>query len=641
MLFPGPTRHSERVLETKRITTLALVVLVSFAAAFISTDSGALRRVDDWCQDVYHVIAGKRHDATHSVIASLDDATLAVHPDTPLVFWGPIYAKALTRLRAAGARAVALDIHLGITPTQWLQTLGIASLAAVDLLDYDQDFDLSLSEGNVVLAANLVRVGAEIKVRLPAAEYMNALSGGAASTGLTTLNRDPDNRVRKFVLDYELLDALPAPRRWPTFAAAAVLEALGEEAATPWHDLARERPMPISFCGPPGTIPRVSLSSVLREGGLTPQEEALVKGRIVFVGVEFEGASDRLPTPYSPSFAGFGHRDMSNVEIHANIAETLLNPGRVRAAPLWFAGLVWLPFLAASAFACDRYSPLMGNGVKLFVILAGWATGLLFFLGGVLLPVAGLALGQSCVYIGIGGLRMTRTERARARMKAIFGKYVSARALEQILLSGEAPELGGARHPVTVLFSDIRDFTVLSERLTPEDVVSLLNAYLPDVCGVVEKNGGMVNKFIGDAVMCVFCQPLGCTGHARQAVLTALELQDLAARFRQDASRRFPGLGPDSFRIGVGLHTGEALLGNIGSPERMEFTVIGDTVNTASRLEGLSKDLGWAIVASEEAFLAAGPGVLAGRRAVRHVKGKKEDVAVVEIVGIEKHQEAA
>jgi len=169
--------------------------------------------------------------------------------------------------------------------------------------------------------------------------------------------------------------------------------------------------------------------------------------------------------------------------------------------------------------------------------------------------------------------------------------------------------------------------------------VELLNTYFPGVCDLVQKNGGMVNKFIGDAVMCVFGPHLGCQNHARQAVATALELQVLALRFQEWVSHRFPSLGPDSFRIGVGLHTGDAVLGNIGSTERMEYTVIGDTVNTASRLEGLTKELGWSIVSSEETLHEAGPGIVVGRKAIRHVKGKRMDVSVVEVLGMDEPKE--
>jgi len=188
---------------------------------------------------------------------------------------------------------------------------------------------------------------------------------------------------------------------------------------------------------------------------------------------------------------------------------------------------------------------------------------------------------------------------------------------------------------VTVLFSDIRNFTTMSASLSPPEVVEMLNIYFSRACEPILKQGGMVDKFIGDAVMAVFGAPAPQPDHARRAVAAALAMMEKAKGFQAWMEQRFPDRGFNNFRVGVGLHSGEAIIGNIGTPKRFEFTAIGDTVNTASRLEGLTKRLGWGIVASERTVEAAGPGVVTGGRQEVQVKGRQEPVVVVEVKGLE------
>jgi adenylate cyclase len=231
-------------------------------------------------------------------------------------------------------------------------------------------------------------------------------------------------------------------------------------------------------------------------------------------------------------------------------------------------------------------------------------------------------------------VRLTGEERERARLRHIFGRYVADEVVEKLLASGKRPDLGGEAFQVTILFADIRNFTTMSEHLGPHEVVDMLNTYFTRVCESILDQGGMVDKFIGDAVMAVFGSPQAQPDHARRALQSALAMADKAAEFQSWMDQRFAGRGLPTFAIGIGLHTGEAVVGNIGSPQRLEFTSIGDTVNTASRLEGLTKELGWTIVVSGETIDAAGPGVLTGRREKVQVKGRQETVEIFELLGL-------
>jgi adenylate cyclase len=163
----------------------------------------------------------------------------------------------------------------------------------------------------------------------------------------------------------------------------------------------------------------------------------------------------------------------------------------------------------------------------------------------------------------------------------------------------------------------------------------MLNAYFTLVCEPILAQGGTVDKFVGDAVMAIFGSPVQHPDHARRALRAALGMAQAAGEFRQWMVARFPGKGLPEFGIGIGLNTGEAVIGDIGTPRRKEFTAIGDTVNAASRLESATKDLQCVILAGESTLRAAGPGVKTGKADDIKVKGKAAPLRVVEVLGIE------
>jgi class 3 adenylate cyclase len=212
---------------------------------------------------------------------------------------------------------------------------------------------------------------------------------------------------------------------------------------------------------------------------------------------------------------------------------------------------------------------------------------------------------------------------------------VSDEVVNVLLADDRKPDLAGEAKVVTVLFSDIRGFTTLSEKLTAHEVVEMLNAYFTRVCEPILAHCGTVDKYIGDAVMAVFGSPVTYPDHARRAVHAALGMAKEAQGFKQWMNERFPDKGLAEFGIGVGLFTGEAVIGDIGTPKRKEFTAIGDTVNAASRLEGVTKDLKCVVAASESTVKAAGPGVRTGKVETLTVKGRSEPIRVYEITAID------
>lgn len=218
--------------------------------------------------------------------------------------------------------------------------------------------------------------------------------------------------------------------------------------------------------------------------------------------------------------------------------------------------------------------------------------------------------------------KMVEGLRERDMVKSAFARYVSQQVMDSIIASGGAPVLHGDRRKITALFSDIRGFTTISETMKPEAVVEILNEYFKCMVDIVFRNKGTLDKFMGDGLMVVFGAPAEDPQQEEHAVRAAIEMQQALRRL----CKKWEGEKKPAIQIGIGINTGYAIVGSIGSEERMEYTAIGDTVNTAARLESATKECGVDILISESTHAAVGHMVDATRIGSIHVKGRAEPV---------------
>lgn len=622
------------VLARRRFALQWLAVLLAataLAAGLARTDAG--RAAEEAYVDTWHVWSGVRRPPQHTVFVTVDDATLLALKDEPLAFWAPYFGKAIDTLAAAGATAVGLDFLYQVSAEGWLRKLDLPD--SVPSRSYDLPLRAALATGKAVLITHLVaRPDGELELLTPPQDQLALLPDPLAALGIANLYPDADKHVRHF---YPVL--LPDPGvAGLGFAMQLALRQAGQDAGRPgWElagqPLARERRLRrIGYAGPPGSIPTVSMKDLLAADALANPAVQAVRGRVAVIGASHTGSADQHFTPYSRSGA---FDQMPGGEIHCNIVETLLSGRFPRPLPP-AAELAYLTVvLALAALALLRLAPLPAAGLAAAIAVAALAPGLLAFRFDALLPVAGLQAGIAGAFLLSLGLRLTGEARARARLRELFGRYVSDEVVDVLVREDRRPDLGGEALQVTVLFSDIRGFTTLSEQLTAHEVVEMLNAYFTRVCAPILAEGGTVDKFIGDAVMAVFGSPVRHPDHARRALRAALGMAHAAADFRGWMQSRFQGRELPDFGIGIGLHTGEAVIGDIGTPKRREFTAIGDTVNAASRLEGATKELGCVIVASEATVQAAGAGVQIGRREEIRVKGRAGALRVCEVTGLD------
>ena len=324
-----------------------------------------------------------------------------------------------------------------------------------------------------------------------------------------------------------------------------------------------------------------------------PQLQATFSGRPVLLGfiLPFE---DRKTVPVDLARWEPGNPSVPGVLVHAQILRTMLNGGLLQPLAAWW---VYAAAILGAAFVFLRSTGWTIAGYVAYMALLGGGT-LLLLRNGWFFESAGPALAATLAVSGRFVNDAIEQARERATLRNAFGGYVSPQIMDEILAGNIQPGLGGKRQRVCILFSDIRNFTTRSEFMAPEALIEMLNRYFSEMTQSVHAQGGTVDKFIGDGMMCFFGAPQPLERPGLSAVAAA---RDMLARLeRLNAGFKAQGLEP--IAIGVGLHVGEVVIGHVGSDDRHEYTVIGDAVNTASRIEGLTKNLGHALVISKDVW---------------------------------------
>jgi adenylate cyclase len=377
----------------------------------------------------------------------------------------------------------------------------------------------------------------------------------------------------------------------------------------------------IDYAGPPGTIAHVPASDILQRKGLVR-----VKDRLVFVGATAEGMVDARVTPVSPVLPG--------VEKHANMAANILDR-RFVARPAWMelaetAGIVLLPLVVALALPGLR--PIPSIGITLALWLALLVSAHVGFRQGLWIPVVYPSLALGLAFVAITIHQFFTEERQRMWTKKAFQQYVSPEVVERIMDDPAALQFGGELRNLTVLFADIRDFTTFTERHDPQQVVQMLREYLTRMTTIVLDEGGTLDKYIGDAVMAEFGAPIAYPDHALRACRAALKMHAEVGRLQATWTAE----GKEPFRIGLGVNSGPMVVGNLGSEQLFDYTVIGDEVNLGARLESLNKDYPTTthIIISEGTYEAVKGAVEVRQLGEVKVKGKSRPVVIYELLAL-------
>lgn len=343
------------------------------------------------------------------------------------------------------------------------------------------------------------------------------------------------------------------------------------------------------------------------------------KDSIVLLGVWAAGLQDLRPTPLDPKFRG--------VEVHATALDNIMHGDFIRQVPFLYTTILVVIFIAGiSASIVFVDSLLVAGLVSVFLMSSLFGTSALFALSNYWLPTFIPLLGMVFSTVGSFSWKYALEGRERRFLKSAFRCYVSPAVIEKIIADPSRLKLGGEKRELSIFFSDIKGFTAISERLEPTRLSDLLNRYLTEMTGIIQRSGGTVDKYVGDAVVAFWNAPLDVSDHADRAVKAALEcqlrLKELAPLWQQEFGVEL------SARIGI--HTGLVSVGNFGSEDRFNYTMIGDAANLASRLEGANKKFGSEILISEDTY-----GKLSHRDGVRalgavKVLGRESAVKVFE-----------
>ncbi|MEZ4402785.1 MAG: adenylate/guanylate cyclase domain-containing protein [Kofleriaceae bacterium] len=603
------------------------------------------------------------------VVVGLDDDTRRAAPDVFQTRRG--WARLITALGQAEPDAIALDLFFSspeiilppalaakveaaaalaqaeAEPSPALRAAGAALAEVVASLHGDDALAAAIRDARVVVLGALFRLidraedrptgpvptrpgveGAEVSesvggaATVPSAwdvaATMPALAAGAARAGAVNHYRDDDGVARRVPLVIEY-----GGRYYQSLGLTLAALATGQPTRvfTARREVAlgpRRLPLTarLNFLGRP--FPRVSAADVL-DGTVGA---AQLRHKLVIVGFT-HAAYDKVPTPFDPVADG--------VELHATLLHNLLHDELLTDAG---PGLGLAALAAFVALAVAVQLPRVRRRLWLPLVvavgaIAAWvAIGQALFARGLVVPLVGPALVFALTTLAATVATLATEGREKARLRGAFAQYVSKSLVERIVANPAAARLGGERRDLTVLFSDIRGFSRIAEELPPEELADFLNEYLTPMTAIVHDSDGTLDKYIGDAVMALWNAPLEVSDHASRACGAALAMQAALAPL----NRRWAARGLPAVRIGVGINTGPMSVGNMGSEARFDYTVLGDAVNLAARLEPLTKEYGVDILVGEATADAARGFVFRELGRVR-TKGKDRAARIYQLCG--------
>ncbi len=621
--------------------------------------------------DYLQHLSPRADQATPISLVAIDDDSLARFGQWP---WSRrTMARLLERLADADAHMAVFDILFAepdrTSPARILADPDAAAAVPADLIrklpDYDAEFAAAMRRIPTVVALALVDDavgtpprqrysisvgGPDPKSALPAFSGVVAplpeLSEEAAGSGMLNALADPDGASRRLPLlatafgriypslVLETVRVLVGDKAYVLktaggsgethFGGASGMVALrvgsGDAAVTVPTDAAGA--LVLHFAARPGST--IIPAWKILDGSVPPSELA---DRIILIGTTAKGLADPQPTALGPR---------SPLELHAEALQQILL-GAFIARPDWGPGLELLLTLIlgiALILALQRLGPV-GGAVCGGVMVSGLgaASVVAFTRFAWQLDAVYPALTLIATYASATVLAFVRSDRERAFIRDAFGRFLSRDLVDRLAADPRSLRLSGERREMSFMFTDIAGFTGLSEQLGPAALAPILNAYLDGACGIILAHGGMVNEFIGDAILAFFGAPLDQPDHAKRALDAARALDVYAERFRDEQAARGVPFGATR----IGIHSGTALVGNFGSSQRFKYTALGDVINTASRIEGLNKFFGTRVCVSGASAISgtdepggAEPGLRPIGRIV--VSGKTEALPIFELL---------
>ncbi|PKN73826.1 MAG: adenylate/guanylate cyclase domain-containing protein [Candidatus Cloacimonetes bacterium HGW-Cloacimonetes-3] len=538
-------------------------------------------------QDSLFLFRGIQPLSDQIVLITIDDASFsALNESWP--FPREYHAKLIENLNKAGVRQIVFDVEFTENSME--------------------DSDIYLAEtasmyNNVIFAGKVLPAkedGYPSQMLTPITE----ITDRELSWGVVNMNPDTDGFIRKYTC-FEPFDSAPvysigvaslANYRvyQPSWESHLRLGHSTLSVADKTIPLISQNKALINYHGPAGTFKQISYASVLDDStmsmpgyqGMEMDEfyEILASGelkdKIVLIGATVDELHDKFPTP-------FGGEWTPGVEIHANFIDMVLTGKYLSYIHPYFYLLIELLLLVVLWFAFRKLKPQLSAMAVLLMIAIQYAVAyLVFSKSGLILPIVQTALALLAVYVASILNHYLETMKEKRFIRSAFQQYMAPELVNQLLLDPKKLKYGGSLQELTVLFSDIRSFTTYSESHTPEETVNILHEYLTEMVSIIIKNQGILDKFVGDEVMALFGTPIPLPNHALNACKVALEMRARLTEMQE----QWLSEGRQPFEIGIGVNTGFAVVGNLGSEQIFDFTAIGDTINLGARLEAINKE---------------------------------------------------
>jgi class 3 adenylate cyclase len=599
---------------------VAALGIALVAAALILTPP--LDRLRGFSIDILTMLRWRVFGSMHkpqdspTVVVALDEETYRTPPfvGTPAITWTPEIGQVLTAILAGGAKVVGFDIVFPTSIEQSEIPFGDGTLGG-RLHGFDRDFLRALAlgarDGKVVLGEAQHR---DFPI-LPSPGQRIAVGQTANIRSLNVYN-DPDDVVRRIPLNVTI-DGHPQP----TMAVELAARALGAAAATiSGSRIPSQIPntMALNFDGGADPIPTYSLADLHACIGKGDEEffRANFAGKVVLIATvldveDRQVTSKRFATaPENPtglrcvpapprSSTVFARDSIAGVYTHATAVNNLIRGEALAEIGQLGRGVIAFAFAATTA-AATLTLPLFAAVPAYLAATVLWtfAAVLAFTFSPLALPLIEPLLAGLISLGAATGFRFLVADKSVRFLRKSFAFYLAPSVIEKMVAANKPPVLGGETRNVTIFFSDLAGFSSISEALAPPDLVHFMNEYLSAMTDIIQEQGGFVDKYIGDAIVAVFGAPLDDPNHAQNAVTAALRCRDRLHKLNREPAewQRF------TLRQRIGINSGDALVGNIGSRQRFNYTVMGDSVNVASRLEGANKYFGTTIMAAQSTF---------------------------------------
>ncbi|HEX4730367.1 MAG TPA: adenylate/guanylate cyclase domain-containing protein [Solirubrobacterales bacterium] len=575
-------------LRRRRGRAMLVVALIAAAIGIVFYSTGLLRTLEAQSVDARFAVRGPQAMPEEIVVVGVDDTTFDELPNTRWPFPRSLEGKVIENLTNAGAKAVAVDIQF----TE--QTTARQDNALVEAVKRAPGVVLSTTETNKRGESRIF--GGE--------QVVHSVHARAGNTIVPT---ESGGTTRKMYYEFGGLTS---------FAVAAAEATTGEPISPSRFEDGKAW---IDYRGPPGTFRNVPFSRVLR--GEVPA--SVFRGRTVVIGATAPSLQDQHATSTT------GDDLMSGPEVQANAIWTAIHDFPLSSSATVLDLLLILLLAAAPAAATVRLKPLAALGVAVGLGLVYAIVAQLAFASGTVLPVVYPLLALVLAALGSLAVNYLITSFERQRVHDTFSRFVPEAVVADVLARVDEEDLrfGGVRRECTVLFSDLRGFTSFAEELEPERVIEVLNHYLGAMSDAIMDQGGTLVAYMGDGIMAVFGAPIEQDDHADRALAAAREmLRVRLPRFNEWLAAEGLGKG---FAMGIGINSGTVMSGQVGSERRIEYTAIGDTTNTAARLEGMTKGSGHQVFVAHSTKVAMrGEAVELQIVGEREVRGRTQMITV-------------